>query len=324
MAAALAAAANAATREVAANRQEQIAQVKRIFREARQYGNASGSLSFKEVRVLLIRCTPKGEKSLSEADVRTLFDAIDRSRNGRIEFEEFVNFLTDSGADVSPARDACCPPLAATTDPPAEQERALNAAVLFVRRQMGALDKKKTVVCVLGSTKFSCPDTEELIRLTAVELQVLLPLGKVCFVTGGMPGAQQVFAASCPSDVGTGMWHLVPQGLQSGFGAGTDLQAGTCMEEKQAILAHVGDVYLTFEGGPGVAKEARFANARGAVVIPLSRTGGASGGMFDFPKVEIPRSIKDPEVWELLSRSEAPIAHSARAAAQIAASMAVS
>jgi len=300
------------------SQEDQIAQVKRIFREARQNGNGSGSLSFSEVRALLVRCTPEGEKPLSEADVRILFDAIDRSKNGRVEFDEFVNFLTDSGAELPSGCDTGCPPLAAETAPAAEQERALNAAVRHLRRQMGASGKATTVLCVLGSTKFACPDTEELIRLTVNELMGLLPLGQVVFVTGGMPGAQQAFAACCSSDARARMCHLVPKGLQSGF-AGPDFQAGDCMAQKQSILAHIGDVYLTFEGGPGVAKEARFAHARGAVVIPLVRTGGASGGMFDFPKVEKPVSIKDPEVWELLSRSEAPVAHSARAAAQIAA-----
>lgn len=52
---------------------------------------------------------------------------------------------------------------------------------------------------------------------------------------------------------------------------------------RQEAFGLLGDVYITVEGGPGVAGEARAAVARGARVVPFVRTGGASGGMFDFP-----------------------------------------
>ena len=35
---------------------------------------------------------------------------------------------------------------------------------------------------------------------------------------------------------------------------------------RQEVLALLGDIYLTLEGGPGVAREARIAHAHGALV----------------------------------------------------------
>lgn len=310
--------------------QEQVANVRRIFHEARRRGLRP--LCFSDVRSLLLHCTVQGEEPLSDNEVRTLFHAIDTSRKGVIEANELLDFLFE------PCEIACAParvashgrvsPLAVEALSVVEgvapslwlQDGSLTDVVCRLRQEMDAVGSARKVICIIGGTTLKCPDTKDLIHHTVRELQIVLPMSRVCFVTGGMPGTQQTFAASFGADATTAaLWHLVLPGHQSGFGVGQDLPAGTCTDEgKQEIIGCIGDVYLAFEGGPGTAREARFASARGVPVIPLARTGGASSGMFDFPVVEKPRAVKDSEMWELLSRREAPLLHSARAAAQLA------
>jgi len=189
---------------------------------------------------------------------------------------------------------------------------------------MGAADRSRVLVCVLGGTKCSCQETEELIRLVADALFIALPPAGVAFVTGGLPGVQQSFAGTSSSSSSGSKhqhWHLVQKGTASGFGSGSDLEAGRDQVEKGQLLALVGDVYVTFEGGPGVAKEANIAFERGALVVPLVRTGGASSGMFYFPKGAIAphAGVKDPVPWEVLGRKEASLAETAHAVAEIVA-----
>mmetsp|Transcript_93220 Transcript_93220/g.300074 ORF Transcript_93220/g.300074 Transcript_93220/m.300074 type:complete len:238 (+) Transcript_93220:305-1018(+) len=193
----------------------------------------------------------------------------------------------------------------------------------WAARSARAADRSGVLVCVLGGTKCSCQETEELIRLVADALFMALPPAGVAFVTGGMPGVQQSFAGTSSSSSGSKHqhWHLVQKGTASGFGLGSDLEAGRDQVEKGQLIALVGDVYVTFEGGPGVAKEANIAFERGALVVPLVRTGGASSGMFDFPKGAIAphAGVKDPAPWEVLGRKEASLAETAHAVAEIVA-----
>lgn len=68
-----------------------------------------------------------------------------------------------------------------------------------------------------------------------------------------------------------------------GYGVGEDVVAAANLEQRKAVYGEVGDVYVTFGGGGGVAQEAGAGFKRGATVIPLRRSGGASNGMFNFP-----------------------------------------
>jgi len=83
--------------------------------------------------------------------------------------------------------------------------------------------------------------------------------------------------------------------------------AGENHEERMYILGQLGDVYLTVEGGPVVAKEAKAAAQRQAAVIPLKSTGGASAGMFDFPQDALRKpSWATQEQWAKLESQALP------------------
>eukprot|EP00747_Dinoflagellata_sp_TGD_P154548 gnl/TRDRNA2_/TRDRNA2_177506_c0_seq7.p1 gnl/TRDRNA2_/TRDRNA2_177506_c0~~gnl/TRDRNA2_/TRDRNA2_177506_c0_seq7.p1 ORF type:complete len:487 (-),score=102.06 gnl/TRDRNA2_/TRDRNA2_177506_c0_seq7:140-1381(-) len=131
-----------------------------------------------------------------------------------------------------------------------------------------------------------------------------------------MPGVQETFAKHCIA--GSRLYNLLPAGQQSNYGVGEDIHAGTNLDERMKIYGQLGDVYITFEGGPGVSKEANAAFARGVAVVPLIRTGGASGGMFDFPTGALKKPLfATDEQWQLLGSESSLVADSARAVVEI-------
>ncbi|CAE8643208.1 unnamed protein product, partial [Polarella glacialis] len=152
-------------------------------------------------------------------------------------------------------------------------------------------------VCILGSAEFKHPDAEAIVRHLATGL--CSHLGRrLAFLTGGMPGVQATFAKHCSRDAS--IWNIVPKGVQSHYGRGEDVVAAADAAAKKVVFANVGDIYITIEGGPGVAEESRIAHQRGALIIPMIRTGGASSGMFDFPAAALTKpswaSVRKPQL----------------------------
>lgn len=149
---------------------------------------------------------------------------------------------------------------------------------------------------------YNDPKTEEKVTNIAFCFRERLRQ-RAAFVTGGMDGVQLTFAKTFE---GTNLFQILPQGKKSDFPYGTDLHAGATHEQRQEVFGLLGHLYLTVEGGPGVAKEARIAVNNGACVIPLVSSGGASGGLFDFPKECFQKPIWAPELrWSLLQQKEA-------------------
>lgn len=209
--------------------------------------------------------------------------------------------------------------LAATACFPRTQpDESPEEAVARLVRHMGG-DAR---ICILGGTKFNDPDSEALVQSLARQLSQRF-VGRgcgVCFVTGGMEGVQKCFAQASSGDVR--LYNLLPEGQTSGYGRGEDVFAGKDLKERMAVYGLLGDVYITVEGGPGVASEARAAAERGAGIVALRRTGGASGGMFEFPTQALQRPAHvSEEQWERLGSKEAPIEESAAAAVALAAGL---
>lgn len=142
------------------------------------------------------------------------------------------------------------------------------------------------MICLLGATKFQSKISEPLIKALAVEFKKELA-GQVLVITGGMPGVQELMSRELmqgsepftPSVV-----HLMPQGEACTYKDGKVVHAGKDLDERKKIFGQIGSIYICIEGGPGVSKEAGTAYDRGAIVLPIKSTGGASSGMFDFPK----------------------------------------
>lgn len=158
-------------------------------------------------------------------------------------------------------------------------------------------------LCVLGGKDFKNLENRQLVEAIARQVGVAFA-GSMIVLTTGKQGVQENFVASLGNTLP--VVNLVSAAEASGFGVGTDLVAGDTLEERMSVLGQIGDVYLTVEGGPVVAKEATVATQRQAAVIPLKSTGGASAGMFEFPQEALRKpSWATQEQWEKLE-SKAP------------------
>eukprot|EP00929_Paragymnodinium_shiwhaense_P076828 TRINITY_DN39550_c0_g2_i1.p1 TRINITY_DN39550_c0_g2~~TRINITY_DN39550_c0_g2_i1.p1 ORF type:complete len:937 (-),score=114.05 TRINITY_DN39550_c0_g2_i1:615-3425(-) len=170
-------------------------------------------------------------------------------------------------------------------------------------------------ICILGGTEFKNPTSETLVKAITRAFGMHLA-DSVVLLTGGMPGVQEAFVKGLGPGF-TNMFHLLPAGKSSGFNAGTDLEAGQTLEHRMGIYGQIGDVYLAIEGGPGVAKEARAAYERGAVVLPMISTGGASAGMFDFPAGALQRPHHAEENDWICISQPSPVEATAEAVVEI-------
>jgi predicted Rossmann-fold nucleotide-binding protein len=85
--------------------------------------------------------------------------------------------------------------------------------------------------------------------------------------------------------------------------------AGRDFADRRALLAGAGDVCISVEGGAGTRNEIELALGAGRPVIPLRRTGGASGerGLCARP-ASVPEAA-----WAALGDSTLPIEESAQA-----------
>jgi hypothetical protein len=176
------------------------------------------------------------------------------------------------------------------------------AAAEIVKRLRQEHFGESVTVGILGSLKLECPESEQILTHAAGELHAVKRLK---FVTAGAKGAQEVFARACGD--GSSVYNLLPQGQDSNFEVkvGTDVVAGASPEQRKEVLAQLCDLYVTFEGGPGVAQPAQIAHGRGAAVVPVARTGGASSGMFGFPAIDKP-AFASQEQWALLNDKDVP------------------
>lgn len=141
-------------------------------------------------------------------------------------------------------------------------------------------------VVILGGNKFRNEDTEILVQAVARRFASHLG-GRVSVLTGGQPGAQEVFARGLGSQF-QNLINLVPEYASDSlvpYGLGRDVICGENIQERMQVLSQVGDIYLSFEGGPNIAATMRTVAERGAVVVPFISTGGASAGLFEsFPR----------------------------------------
>mmetsp|Transcript_23116 Transcript_23116/g.47060 ORF Transcript_23116/g.47060 Transcript_23116/m.47060 type:complete len:1011 (-) Transcript_23116:47-3079(-) len=197
------------------------------------------------------------------------------------------------------------------TPAPGGLEEKTPQAVRRVREELG----KDVLVCILGGTAFCNADTEVLVQTLAQEFDTCLS-ARASFITCGLPGVQRTFAEHCGD--GSRLCNLLPVGMARRSVIGRDFQAGLDLTQHRQVFEELGDIYITVEGGAEVAQAARKVKVRGAVVIPLIRTGGASCGMFNFPPEALTRPPCATErQWALLGRSDVSIAETVAAVVSI-------
>mmetsp|Transcript_18687 Transcript_18687/g.29945 ORF Transcript_18687/g.29945 Transcript_18687/m.29945 type:complete len:240 (-) Transcript_18687:76-795(-) len=183
-----------------------------------------------------------------------------------------------------------------------EDSGSKHPGVKGVQEALGA-SSQLPIICVLGGTKFQNAISEPLIQALAAEFKKELS-ERVQVVTGGMNGVQEKFASGLDG-FKPAVVHLMPQGEVPKYphGAAIVLHAGKNLDERKDIFGQLGSIYLCIEGGPGVAKEATGAYERGAKVLPVKYTGGASGGQFNFPAGALDKpDFATVEQWEQLEK----------------------
>eukprot|EP00927_Polykrikos_kofoidii_P038215 TRINITY_DN32510_c0_g1_i1.p1 TRINITY_DN32510_c0_g1~~TRINITY_DN32510_c0_g1_i1.p1 ORF type:complete len:1551 (-),score=292.74 TRINITY_DN32510_c0_g1_i1:73-4560(-) len=172
-------------------------------------------------------------------------------------------------------------------------------------------------VVVLGDLAFKDPSTQKIIEAMAKQFKESLA-GSLVVLTGGAHGVQEVFSKALGADF-PALVHLVPSsGEGSRFGVGVDVIVGGSPEDRSEVLGQLGHVYISVEGGLNVAKLARCAFRRGAIIVPLVSTGGASAGMYDFPQgaLECPSFVTDRQ-WARLKDRQAPPDAAAKAVVDV-------
>lgn len=166
---------------------------------------------------------------------------------------------------------------------------------------LASLPARPTVV-VIGSTSFRHDDSS--VTCSAIG-RLLATIGNLVRITGGVPGIGEAVGRSffdarmkeaCAADV----FHILPHGCNR-WDYGVTLFAGLDMAERREVLGRVSRLYLAIEGGPGSVHEGRVALSRGAVVIPVGRSGGYAGELYP----TLPRPVFAPEEsWRALGNSE--------------------
>lgn len=158
-------------------------------------------------------------------------------------------------------------------------------------------------LCILGGTSWIDSNNRQLVEAIAQQASVHLA-GRIVVITSGLAGVQEAFVKGLNAEVPV-VNLASPEG--SGYKIGQDVASGSCIGDRMVLLGQLGDVYLTVEGGPDEAKEAKAAFARGAAVLPLICSGGASAGMYDFPSAALRRPAFATEAqWASLSQKGMP------------------
>lgn len=180
------------------------------------------------------------------------------------------------------------------------------------------------IIVIVGGQEFRSKDSEAIVQEIAKKITGAFRDIPATFVIGGLQGVQATFA-NCLGDAmkQDRLVNLLSVSCTSAIDVGEDHTVGFTLQERMQVTGMVGDIYLTVEGGPGVASEATAALNRGAAVVPVMRTGGASAGGFGFPVAALEQpAAATKEQWALLQQTDADISHSASAVASILAGLA--
>jgi hypothetical protein len=170
-------------------------------------------------------------------------------------------------------------------------------------------------VAIIGSTSFWHAESAETCATLGKHLASIPDL---VLITGGVPGvgegvARAFFAERRGLNQDPNVIHVLPRGYSS-WEYGVTLFAGDTMEDRRQILARLSGFYLAIEGGPGTAHEGTIAQGRGAVVVPIGRSGAFSGRLYS--RLARPPFASE-ECWAQIGAAETSPSHAGLAAYRI-------
>ena len=175
---------------------------------------------------------------------------------------------------------------------------------LEARRISGDLPPEPRLV-VIGSSAFWGSDTESICRACGSRLA---DIENLTLITGGVTGVGETVGrafhqARESSGAPSRVFHILPVGSDS-WDYGVTLFVGNNMLERREVLVRLGRVCLALEGGPGTDHEASVALSQGLTLIPVGRTGGASGKFYG--RMSCPKHL-DPKSWGCLGNPQSEL-----------------
>eukprot|EP00927_Polykrikos_kofoidii_P054221 TRINITY_DN48676_c0_g1_i1.p1 TRINITY_DN48676_c0_g1~~TRINITY_DN48676_c0_g1_i1.p1 ORF type:complete len:1252 (-),score=234.36 TRINITY_DN48676_c0_g1_i1:411-4166(-) len=261
--------------------------------------------SFPTSAEVIARRNEKEEESTAENEEEMYEDDLAAAQHFFIDADEVAEIEEDDDRDTDETKwSHAKSPASSTTAPASEtdiQQFAAEASRLLKFEKRGAMHRERLVVqavsrqlppglriCLLAGSNCAGECTNALVESLAAEFKRAL-FGSVTVITIGLEGIQEVFATSLGPSF-PGLVHLRPVGHVTPSCFGQDVTVGALTEDyNMRVFGQIGHIYLTMGGGPAVARTASVALNRGALVLPLAFTGGASSGKFGFPTTAFDR-----------------------------------
>jgi hypothetical protein len=176
--------------------------------------------------------------------------------------------------------------------------------VLFDQEATALLAKLPTspTLAVIGSTSFWHGKSA---ATCAAVGGLLATIEGLVLITGGMTGigegvGRSFFHSRRKAGREPDVFQVLPRGCAA-WDYGVTVFAGSDMGERREVLARLSRLYLAIEGGPGTVHEGQVALQRGAIVIPVGRSGGYAGELYP----TLHRPVFASEVgWQVLGISD--------------------
>jgi len=127
-------------------------------------------------------------------------------------------------------------------------------------------------ICILGSQILRGSANVSLVQ--AVAKGVRRAVGETAvIIMSGEAGVQATFAQAFGAE---SVVNFVPKGKKSVSGIGHDMVVGATITDVMTKMKSIAHLYLAFEGEASCVEISKAASERGAFVLPVMRTGGAS------------------------------------------------
>jgi len=151
----------------------------------------------------------------------------------------------------------------------------VSEAVEVIRQRICDRKALKVLIAILGGPTYE-ETTADIVRELATQCQTLGH--NVAFLTCGMPGVQELFTEHCA--LPEQCWNVLAMTEKATYNKERVITVGQTAQDRDDIFVYLSHMCIVIEGAQRTAKMATAAQSRGAALIPLVVTGGASNNMY--------------------------------------------